>query len=164
MTTTKQTVPALKPEVAAAITKWKPLQREPRIQNVVAPVARSLVTAAAPNTPSTATLMLAGVCQMMVWADQSLGTLATEVINPRNVTVFIFSHGKDRSLNWKHTTRTTLRRVGRAVNPQAWEDRPPRIRRLPCALPYDAATERLLAWIHRSGEVVGVGASTRKAP
>ena len=139
----KQTDSALKPEVAARIANWKPLQREPRIQNVVAPVARSLVTAATPNTPATARTWLGGVCQMMAWADQTLGSLAAEVINPRNVTVFIFSHSKERSPSWKHGTRTTLKRVGRAVNPQAWEAKSPRLRRPPIGLPYDAATERL---------------------
>lgn len=146
MPTNKKTVPtapALKPEVAAFIARWKPLPRDPRVQNVVAPVARSIVATAVPSTPTTAGTLLAGVCQMMVWADLTLGTLAAEVINPRNVIVFLGSYCKDRSPNWKHCTRTTLKRVGRAVNPQAWEAKPPSIRRPPIASPYDAADERL---------------------
>lgn len=144
MATSKQTVPALKPEVAAYIAKWKPLQHDLRIQNVVAPVARSLVAAASPSTPTIARTWLAGVCQMMAWADKTLGSLAAEVINPRNVVAFLGSHCKRRSPNWKHCTRTVLKRVGRAVNPQAWEAKHPPIRRPPIAWPYDAATERLL--------------------
>ena len=134
----------LKPDVAAAIAAWKPRQRDPRTQNVVAPAVRSMVTTTAPETVALARVLLSGVCPMLVWTDQTLGSLAAQVINPRNIDVFIIRHSKKRSPGWKLATRANLRRVGRAVNPQAWGGKPTQLARSPLSLPYDADFEQLL--------------------
>ena len=142
--------PALKPEVDAAIQAWRPVTAlamdDPRAKTVVMPVVRALVAAAAPESPEVAYRLLWAVAPMMVWADDALGSLAPGVINPRNVYVFVtqVSEEAGRSLGWRAGAKSSLTRVGRAVNPQAWDDKPPPLPRRSGALPYAPDEEDLL--------------------
>lgn len=143
----------LKPEVAELIRTWKPGKETapdtPFVRERILPVVRELVTAAAPETPITAWRLLRYVAKMMVWADETIGSLSPTVINPRNIDAFIVAACKHESFAWKHAAITTLNRVGRVVNPKAWEAQASGDKRLsvptaPYSLPYSIDDEDLI--------------------
>ena len=134
------------PEVIAQVIQaWEPSagERDPIIKNTVAPAARAIVAAAAPQTPQTAMKHLQFVCAFLAWAHQTIGSLDGTAINPRNVDVFVFKASEDFSRGWKGAARWALSEVGRAVNPSGWPEKSPHLSRPTHSAPYSADQEEL---------------------
>ena len=134
------------PEVIAhVIQSWEPssVERDPIVRNIVAPAARAIVAAAAPQTPPTALKQLQFVCAFLAWAHETIGSLDGTAINPRNVDVFVFEASEDFSRGWKGVARWALSEVGRAVNPSGWQEKSPQLSRPTHSTPYSPDQEEL---------------------
>ena len=114
-------------EVDPVVAAWQPAQRiDDAVAVVVLPLARSWVTATCPNNAYDARRLLRAVTGMLVWAHTNIGDLdAATVLRPRNVELWVTHTRTGRSLVWCQTTRGALRRVGRAINPDAWPSTTP---------------------------------------
>ena len=144
---TRFPAPALKPEVAETIAKWRthPSVTPPdqRTRDML-PVVRELVAATEPATPDAARRLSGWLLGMLVWADRTVGSIAPEAINPRNVGQFITEAGEGKTLGWQNVGRTSLQQVGRAVNPAAWSAKLPKLKNSEFCLPYSSADEDLI--------------------
>ena len=132
------------PQVDAVMESWLPhgvRDEHPQVVAAVLPTVRWVVAAAAPATPTAARRMLWAVAPMGCWAHRVLGAFAAHDINPRNVEVWTCVVNRKRPRGWRNASRAALRRVGRAVNAQAWPDQPEQVGRPPARMPYDAGQE-----------------------
>ena len=128
----------------AVVAGWVPVApvADQQTLDVVLPLARSWVLAAAPVDAHSARRMLRAVTGMLVWADSVIGTTDKEtVLCPDNVELWVMHVHRGRSRMWRHVTRAALRHVGRANNPDGWPTVPVPIRRAGVAEAYDAAAE-----------------------
>ncbi len=141
--------PELKPEVVKAIETWQP--RHPNARDeadlpVVLPVVRRWVTATAPESASTARLLMRTTTGLALWGWRELGTLKADVVlHIQNIEYWSMTYTKqkeNRSATWRHNTRACLRRVGKTMNPQSWPLQPTSMGGRPVALPYTADEER----------------------
>ena len=113
----------------------------PQVVAEVLPMVRRVVAAAEPTTPTEARRLLWAVAPMGCWAHRMLGSFNAHDINPRNVEVWTCVVNRRRPRGWRNASRAALRRVGRAVNAQAWPDQPEQVGRPPARMPYDAHHE-----------------------
>lgn len=115
---------ALSPEVAAKIASWRPRKVGPEdaeALEVVLPSVRSWVSAARPDRPDAAAQLLWAVIQLAIWWYKRFRKLdAAEVLTDHNIEHFTMHVNAHRPASWRHTARSSLRRVGRAVNPDLW--------------------------------------------
>ena len=132
------------PQVDAVVGMWVPhsvRDEHPQVVAVVLPTVRRVVAAAEPATPTAARRLLWAVAPMGCWAHRTLGAFNAHDINPRNVEVWTCVVNRKRPRGWRNAARAALRRVGRAVNAQAWPDQPEQVGRPPARMPYDAGHE-----------------------
>ena len=120
--------PVMKPEVAAMIESWRP--RFPRPADVadvevVLPTVQKWVAATVPQTPGTAALLMRKTTDYALWGWRTTGCLREDVLLiPDNVEHYIHVVHEKLPGGWKNNTRTILRRVARAVNPDDWPLKP----------------------------------------
>ena len=132
------------PQVDAVVESWLPhgvRDQHPQVVAEVLPTVRQVVAAAQPATPTAARRLLWAVAPMGCWAHRMLGAFNTHDINPRNVEVWTCVVNRKRPRGWRNAARAALRRVGRAVNAEAWPDQPEQVGRPPARMPYDAGHE-----------------------
>lgn len=132
------------PQVDAVVAAWMPhgvRDEHPRVVAEVLPVVRRVVAATEPDTPTAARRLLWAVAPMGCWAHRTLGAFRAHDINPRNVEVWTCVVNGKRPRGWRNAARAALRRVGRAVNAQAWPDQPEQVGRPPARMPYSAGQE-----------------------
>ena len=153
--------PVVKPEVAAmiegyrprfmspteaAIGTWRP--RFPRPQDtsdveVVLPTVREWVTATVPKTVKVARVLMYKTTYYAVWGLGTTGTLRPDVLLiPDNIEHYIHVVHEKLPGGWKNNTRTILRRVARAVNPDDWPLKPLGIGSRVIKPPYDHSEEQ----------------------
>ncbi|MCQ3804294.1 MAG: hypothetical protein OXC98_01085 [bacterium] len=77
------------------------------------------------------------------WAYGSLGTFDADVVlHPRNVELYSMTVCAHRSIRWRERTRSTLRTIGRTVNPDDWPLPTRIVGKQEIARPYSAREER----------------------
>ena len=153
--------PVMKPEVAAmiegyrpvfprrgdaAIESWRP--RFPRREDVadvgvVLPTVQKWVAATVPQTPGTAALLMRKTTDYALWGWRTTGCLREDVLLiPDNIEHYIHVVHEKKEGGWKNNTRTILRRVARAVNPDDWPLKPLGIGSRVIKPPYAASEEQ----------------------
>ena len=153
--------PVMKPEVAAMIESWRPRfprrgdaaieswrPRFPRSADVadvevVLPTVQKWVAATVPQTPGTAALLMRKTTDYALWGWRTTGCLREDVLLiPDNVEHYIHVVHEKLPGGWKNNTRTILRRVARAVNPDDWPLKPLGIGSRVTKPPYAASEEQ----------------------
>ena len=103
-----------------------------------------MAAATQPETALAARRLLWALAPFGVWADKSLGSFAAHSVNDRNVEVWISVVNAHLMQGWRNASRSVLRQVGRAVNPEGWPETPDAVGRPPACRPYDPDEEALL--------------------
>lgn len=154
------------PEIAEMIAGWTPgvikaqdaAMRDPAVFNVVIPASRSWVAATKPLSVHEAGTMLWATTRMAAWTLETTGSADSSIFTPRNVDVWATKANPHRSNGWQVSSRSALRRVGRAVNPQAWPHESALVGPVPLSSPYTADEEGaflLAAGLPRAANRVG---------
>ncbi len=133
--------------VAAVLESWRPTRLSPDEAAAVAsvlPSVRSWVAAAAPASPKLARALLWATLRLAVWGYLSLGSTDPEIVlHPHNIEHWSNHINKHRPDRWRCDVRKLVRRVSRAVNPQAWPPRPLPLAPPSVAKPYSRRDEEL---------------------
>ena len=137
------------PEVAEMIAGWTPgvikaqdaALRDPAVFDVVMPATRSWVAATNPPDALSASSMLWATARMASWSLETTGSADSSMFTPRNVDLWATAVNSHRSHGWRLSSRSLLRRVGRAVNPQAWPEASPAVGHGDLSSPYTADEE-----------------------
>ena len=135
---------ALPADVQKKIASWWPQSidtDDAAAVEIVVLAARSWVATANPPTPRIAGQMLWATTQMAIWALETVGSVDSSILNPRNVDVWTTEVNSHRLKGWQNQVRWLLRRVGRAANPRAWPDMSPVVGCPAVASPYAADEE-----------------------
>ena len=112
---------ALPPEVQQRILLWRPHNidsADAEAVGIVLPAVRACVAAVQPAVQKTAFELLSPTLHMALWwreGHESLDVVA--MMTPPNIDRFIKVVNADRPLRWQRSTRSSLRRIGRAINP-----------------------------------------------
>ena len=129
------------------IERWRPrtpLADDDETDQEYLALDREWVTIAGPPNMSSAISWLGIVADQIQWADDELGTTDPGfVLHPTNVESGTFDPQREVSDNWRGSSRSILRRVGRAVCPEVWPDEPEIIGVRPVSEPYDPVDEFL---------------------
>lgn len=132
------------PQVDAVVGTWVPhgvSDEHPQVVAEVLPTVRQVVAAAEPATPTAARRLLWAVAPMAVWTHETVGSFGTSSITPRNSEAWVCIVNRRRPQGWRNAVRAALRLVGRAVNPQAWPERPDEVGRPQACAAYHPAEE-----------------------
>ena len=143
-------------EIARVLATFVPSSVRGEVPSVVAevmPVVQVWVAAAAPRDGVDARQMMWAVAPMAAWLCQALGSLDAALLNDRNIEVWIHTANNDRETDWQHLAQASLRRVGRAVNPDGVAQ-PKKIGRRPVVRPYHPEVEVVFK---RAGELLTSG-------
>ena len=136
---------SLPSEVQEVIDNWRSYKIKPEQQAFlpeVMPIVRECVAAANPTAPAVARQFLWITTQFMLWGyEEFRHTDTNEVITAHNVEYFVAYANAHRTDGWKHLARPVLRRIGRAVNPDGWPQKPPSLGPSKIALPYTSDDE-----------------------
>ena len=114
---------SLDPEVAARLATWLPGRIDPHkvaALNAVLPEVRSWVATVRPPppTPDAAGNLLRAATQMALWWHEDHESLdAVAMFTPPTIEDFMKAANGDRPLLWQRSTRSSLRRIGRTINP-----------------------------------------------
>ena len=145
----------LRADVAEVLEHWQPKGWSYADRRKLQPllgIVRDWVAAATPANGQRAGHMLAVTGEMVIWAQQALGTTdARTVLHPDNVEYFSMVVNKHRPVTWRESTRGVLRTVGRSANPH-WPPPPRTVGRRPLAAPYTQHEET--KWV-RAARLVG---------
>ena len=129
------------------IALWRPrtpLADDDATDQELQALVRRLVTIAGPTDESSAKLWIRVVANALMWADRELGTVDPNfVLHPSNVQACALDPAHDWTNEWRRTSRSALRRVGRAVCPDLWPDMPKIIGKKGASEPYTATDEFL---------------------
>ncbi len=142
-------------EVGRVLATYVPGSLRGADQAVVAEVmdaARAWVASAGPRDGDAARRLVRALAPMLIWMRQTLGSLDAAMLNDRNVEIWIRDN-KHQKGGWLHLARGSLRRVGRAVNPDGWPQ-PTNIGRSPVAPAYDPETEAVFGLV---ADLAGTG-------
>lgn len=133
--------------VAAVLESWRPTRLSPDEATAVVevlPSVRCWVAAAAPSSPKLARDLLWATLRLAVWGYLSLGSTDPGIVlDPHNVEHWSNHFNKHRSERWRCAVRRLVRRVSRAVNPQAWSPRPLALTPPTVAKPYPRREEEV---------------------
>ncbi len=130
----------------SAVSSWRP--RFPRPDDkaaipVVLPTVRKWVAAAMPPSPKAAGLHMYVVTDYALWGLSATGGLQeSTLLIPDNIEHYIHVVNEQKPQRWKKYTRPVLRRVARAVNPDAWPLAAPSIGTSALKPPYLASDEK----------------------
>lgn len=133
-------------EAAAVVGSWRPARPdEERCAELAAvlPLVREWVAAAEPAGAKAARRLMWAAAPMAVWLRGVSGSLDAAMLTGRNVEVWVNTVNGHRPASWRNAARSSLRRLGRAVNPGGWPQTET-IGRRPVAEPYDSETEAVL--------------------
>ncbi|MDE0231077.1 MAG: hypothetical protein OXI56_01310 [bacterium] len=137
----------LVPEVQAKVISWRPANSTEADLGAVEPLlptVRAWVELARPREVRQAARYMRAAVGIAEWADRSLGTLdPTVVLDPRNVEYWSMKLNSHQSVRWRERTRSALRVLGRAVNPQGWPPPTQKVGRQDVARPYTPREERV---------------------
>lgn len=100
--------------------------KDPKVLSVVMPVAREVVTEAAPPHRAAAKRMLRALVPYLIDAYHRHGTLdPTELLAPDPVEQWAMFDAKNKGRAWRQDCRGVLTHLGQIVNPSAWPPRKP---------------------------------------
>ena len=134
------------PEVQAVVEEWRPTdwsERDLRTLDRLLPAIRSWVEQSNPHDARQAAWYMSSAAGIARWAYGSLGTFdAAVVLHPRNVELYSMTVCAHRSIRWRERTRSTLRTLGRIVNPDDWPPPTRIVGKQKIARPYSAREEK----------------------
>ena len=134
------------PEVQAVVEEWRPTdwsERDLRTLERLLPAVRSWVEQSNPHDARQAAWYMSSAAGIARWAHGSLGTFDPAVVlHPRNVELYSMTVCAHRSIRWRERTRSTLRTLGRIVNPDDWLPPTRIVGKQKIARPYSAREEK----------------------
>ena len=139
-------VESLPVEVAAVIATWLPRSVRDADRAALAavmPEVREFVAAMAPQTPRAARHLFWALAPMAVAMYRRLGVFGAATVNHNNVEIWVSHINANRKRSWRVTARSTLRKIGRAVNPLGWPQPPKGMSRIPAVNGYPSVEELL---------------------
>ena len=120
------------PEAADALARYEPRNPDPLLAAalpMVMPASRRWVAATKPQTRVAVTSLMSHTVRYSAWAWSELGTLDPAILMTiDNIEDWSRGVNSAEKNSWQHNTRTALRGVARAVNPDGWAMVPPPIR------------------------------------
>ena len=135
----------LAPDVQAVVERWKPTnwtQEDLQALEPLLPTVRQWVTAVPPRDTKHAQRFLRPAASLALWAYRELQvTDPILVLHPSNVEYWSMTVNDHRSARWRERTRSALRSLGRALNPDDWPPPTQPVGKQKVARPYTAAEE-----------------------
>ena len=145
--------PPLGADVKEVLERWRPTkwtESDLLILEPLLPTIRGWVERMGlPDANQTRRFLLAASA-IAVWALRSFGNADPSVVfHPSNVEAWSMTVRADKSLQWRQTTRSRLRALGRVINAEGWPPPTQQVSKHAVAHPYATVEEKVFRLVYR---------------